>query len=218
MERCALCNKKLGGLNGRNKIINTDLEICHACYNKIEIMLTRLQNAKSLDELNERLEIVLKELNQYSTKYEYKNQIKRFLNNVYSSKKAEFTNKNISNKIIDSENDRKESITYSSKLIDKIINDRKENSNAASLTEINDQYEYDVYVVHDKLKGAIDIEKLKTVLLEYSVLGWRLKSVIPNVSSRNVTTVGSPPIGTIPYVRTEEIILIFERKIANAKR
>lgn len=218
MERCALCNKKLGGLNGRNKIINTDLEICHACYNKIEIMLTRLQNAKSLDELNERLEIVLKELNQYSTKYEYKNQIKRFLNNVYSSKKAEFTNKNISNKIIDSENDRKESIIYSSKLIDKIINDRKENSNAASLTEINDQYEYDVYVVRDKLKGAIDIEKLKTVLLEYSVLGWRLKSVIPNVSSRNVTTVGSPPIGTIPYVRTEEIILIFERKIANAKR
>ncbi len=218
MERCALCNKKLGGLNGRNKIINTDLEICHACYNKIEMMLTRLQNAKSPNELNERLEIVLKELNQYSTKDEYKNQIKRFLNNVYSSKKAEFTNKNISNKIIDSGNDRKESIIYSSKLIDKIINDRKENSNAASLTEINDQYEYDVYVVHDKLKGAIDIEKLKTVLLEYSVLGWRLKSVIPNVSSRNVTTVGSPPIGTIPYVRTEEIILIFERKIANAKR
>ncbi|MFQ6791548.1 MAG: hypothetical protein ACLRT4_02060 [Thomasclavelia sp.] len=218
MERCALCNKKIGGLNGRNKIINTNLEICHACYNKIEIMLTRLQNAKSPDELNERLEIVLKELNQYSTKDEYKNQIKRFLNNVYSSKKAEFTNKNISNKIIDSENDRKESITYSSKLIDKIINDRKENSNAASLTEINDQYEYDVYVVRDKIKGTIDIEKLKTVLLEYSVLGWRLKSVIPNVSSRNVTTVGSPPIGTIPYVRTEEIILIFERKISNAKR
>lgn len=218
MERCALCNKKLGGLNGRNKIINTDLEICHACYNKIEIMLTRLQNAKSPDELNERFEIVLKELNQYLTKDEYKNQIKRFLNNVYLSLKTEFTNKNISDKIIDSENDRKESIIYSSKLIDKIINDRKENSNAASLTEINDQYEYDVYVVRDKIKGTIDIEKLKTVLLEYSVLGWRLKSVIPNVSSRNVTTVGSPPIGTIPYVRTEEIILIFERKISNAKR
>lgn len=78
---------------------------------------------------------------------------------------------------------------------------------------MNAHYEYDVAVIHDTCYGSTNINQLKTVLMKYSLEGWRLVHIFTNELGKSASslTVGSITSGSNSTV--DQTILIFERMI-----
>lgn len=66
-------------------------------------------------------------------------------------------------------------------------------------------YEYDVVTIENKSTGEVKIDKLKSILAEYSSKGWKLHSIYSNELGKNAL------LGI--NATASEDVLIFERRI-----
>lgn len=66
-------------------------------------------------------------------------------------------------------------------------------------------YEYDVVTIENKSTGEVKIDKLKSILAEYSSKGWKLHSIYSNELGKNAL------LGL--NATASEDVLIFERRI-----
>lgn len=66
-------------------------------------------------------------------------------------------------------------------------------------------YEYDVVTIENKSTGEVKIDKLKSILTEYSSKGWKLHSIYSNELGKNAL------LGL--NATASEDVLIFERRI-----
>ena len=231
---CAMCGKKIGNLGNREyKFFNTNISICNGCSNQIEILTNRINNSKTLEDLDKRYDYVKNEIN---TKYNLSEKDKKifvdeFLS-IYKAKKDEFDNAerkikslelqkekekekiNTIQKINRFENDRKNKLKSENIDIDNILNIRESNSTLKNILSINDQYEYDVVVINDNRDGSIDATQLEKELVQHSVFGWRLKNLLTNELGKSATGIGINGVSADTNATIDQLILIFERKIS----
>lgn len=98
-----------------------------------------------------------------------------------------------------------------------LLEERNNDYNLDSILECNDLYEYDVVTVHDS-QGRTDTNNLKKTLIRYSVQGWRLKTAFTNEIGSNMVGGAIVGVGIGSNSTSDEVVLIFERKIRNAKK
>lgn len=98
-----------------------------------------------------------------------------------------------------------------------LLEERNNDYNLDSILECNDLYEYDVVTVHDS-QGRTDTNNLKKTLIRYSVQGWRLKTAFTNEIGSNMVGGDIVGVGIGSNSTSDEVVLIFERKIRNAKK
>ena len=98
-----------------------------------------------------------------------------------------------------------------------LLEERNNDYNLDSILECNDLYEYDVVTVHDS-HGRTDTNSLKKTLIRYSVQGWRLKTAFANEIGSNMVGGAIVGVGVGSNSTSDEVVLIFERKIRNAKK
>ncbi|MBN2931678.1 MAG: DUF4177 domain-containing protein [Catenibacterium mitsuokai] len=98
-----------------------------------------------------------------------------------------------------------------------LLEERNNDYNLDSILECNDLYEYDVVTVHDS-QGRTDTNNLKKILIRYSVQGWRLKTAFTNEIGSNMVGGAIVGVGIGSNSTSDEVVLIFERKIRNAKK
>lgn len=98
-----------------------------------------------------------------------------------------------------------------------LLEERNNDYNLDSILECNDLYEYDVVTVHDS-HGRTDTNSLKKTLIRYSVQGWRLKTAFTNEIGSNMVGGAIVGVGIGSNSTSDEVVLIFERKIRNAKK
>lgn len=98
-----------------------------------------------------------------------------------------------------------------------LLEERNNDYNLDSILECNDLYEYDVVTVHDS-HGRTDTNNLKKILIRYSVQGWRLKTAFTNEIGSNMVGGAIVGVGVGSNSTSDEVVLIFERKIRNAKK
>ena len=66
-------------------------------------------------------------------------------------------------------------------------------------------YEYDVVTIENKFSGAVKIDKIRSILSEYSSKGWKLHSIYSNELGKNAL------LGI--NATASEDVLIFERRV-----
>lgn len=98
-----------------------------------------------------------------------------------------------------------------------LLEERNNDYNLDSILECNDLYEYDVVTAHDS-HGRTDTNNLKKTLIRYSVQGWRLKTAFTNEIGSNMVGGAIVGVGIGSNSTSDEVVLIFERKIRNAKK
>ena len=98
-----------------------------------------------------------------------------------------------------------------------LLEERNNDYNLDSILECNDLYGYDVVTVHDS-HGRTDTNSLKKTLIRYSVQGWRLKTAFTNEIGSNMVGGAIVGVGVGSNSTSDEVVLIFERKIRNAKK
>ena len=97
------------------------------------------------------------------------------------------------------------------------LEERNNDYNLDSILEFNDLYEYDVVTVHD-FQGRTDTNNLKKTLIRYSVQGWWLKTAFTNEIGSHMVGGAIVGVGVGSNNTSDEVVLIFERKIRNAKK
>ena len=98
-----------------------------------------------------------------------------------------------------------------------LVEDRNDHYDLESIIEGNDLYEYDVVTVTDR-NGRTNISNLKKTLMRYSVQGWRLKTAFTNEIGTNMIGTAIVGVGVGSNSTSDEVVLIFERKIRSAKK
>lgn len=217
-NNCTMCGKKIGGFGSKEFFFDTELELCVTCQNNVDIMKQRLENAKSLEDLESRYNKTVDDINnKYSISDENKDVFIGKFANIYNSKKSVYTEFETLDKIMKSENERKKLLKDKESDIDTIIEERKNNSDIENILKINDQYEYEVVTVADNPTGGTNLNHLQGVLTKYSMYGWRLKTIVTNELGKNSSGVGVGGVSAGVNSTIDQLILVFERKISNAK-
>ena len=102
--------------------------------------------------------------------------------------------------------------------LDALANQRNEYNDIQALIDSNPSYEYTVVNFYDNQTGVLDTQELQDILLKYSVLGWRLKTVISNELGKNASMIAVGGIGLGTNSTLDQHVLIFERMLRPAKK
>lgn len=217
-NNCTMCGKKIGGFGSKEFFFDTELELCITCQTNVDIMKQRLENAKSLEDLESRYNKIVDDINnKYSISDENKDIFIGKFANIYNSKKSACIEIEALDKIIKSENERKKLLKDKESDIDTIIEERKNNSDIENILKINDQYEYEVVTVTDDSTGGTNLKHLQDVLTKYSMYGWKLKTMVTNELGKNSRVVSGTAVSSGVNSTIDQLILVFERKIRCAK-
>lgn len=215
---CTMCGKKIGGLGNKERLFDTELELCTTCKNNVDILEQRLKNAKSSEDLESRFNKIVENIN---NKYKISDENKPLyiygFKNIYMKQKRVYDEIELREKINQSEIDRKYQLETEDNRIDDILEMRKNKSHLQDILNINDQYEYEVVPIIDTSNGATNVNQLQIILSKYSVLGWRLKTIISNELGKNAISIGAGGVSSGTNATIDQLLLIFERKISNAK-
>lgn len=88
----------------------------------------------------------------------------------------------------------------------------------SEILAMNAEYEYAIEVVYDKRDGGADINALNAVLTKRAVKGWRLKNVLTNELGVNKSSLGYGGFSVGTNSTMDQVVLIFERKVRDAKK
>lgn len=215
---CTMCGKKIGGLSNKERLFDTELELCTTCKINVDILEQRLKNAKSSENLDSRFNKIVENIN---NKYKISDENKPLyiygFKNIYMKQKRVYDEIELREKINQSEIDRKYQLETEDNRIDDILEMRKNKSHLQDILNINDQYEYEVVPIIDTSNGVTNVNQLQIILSKYSVLGWRLKTIISNELGKNAIGIGVGGVSSGTNATIDQLLLIFERKISNAK-
>lgn len=216
---CTMCGKKIGGLENKEYFFNTGLELCAACKINVDVLEQRLKNSKSSSNLDSRFAKIVDNINnKYKISDENKAKYLHTFRNIYMYQKRIYIETELREKINQSEIDRKHQLENENHEIDDILKTRKDKSHLQAILDINNQYEYEVVPINDTQTGEANFTQLQIVLSKYSVLGWRLKTIISNELGKNSTIDSFNKTATRYNATIDQLLLVFERKISNAKK
>lgn len=196
---CKICRQN----EGTHTFVPGDLteKCCDKCYSRISVLYQQRGRQSSvaqgvIDYLTTRLPFITKQ----ATREQLIKVMNTYINSVPTLKKQPEkavvveTREKTAYEIEEEKRKQEEELRRQNELRRQEIENQK-----LRVIQKNAVYEYEVQVVVDKSSGGTDSDRLKTVLVQNSMNGWRLHSIVEDKTSDGA------PIG--------RSILIFERRI-----
>lgn len=171
----------------------------------------------STKQLDEAIQAIDQQLDKGHFSQEVKEGIHAYFDKYYKQRQSMDKQKEINSKLdhIIEKNTSNDSMTEEK--FTELLEEKNNDYNLDSILECNNLYEYDVVTVHDS-HGRTDTNNLKKILIRYSVQGWRLKTAFTNEIGSNMVGGAIVGVGIGSSSTSDEVVLIFERKIRNAKK
>ena len=195
--------------------------LCNTCLQQVPnltIKSTKLKSTHlSTKQLDEAIQAIDQQLDKGHFSQDIKEGIHTYFDQYYKQPQSMDEQKEINSKLdqIIEKNTSNDSMTEEK--FTELLEERNNDYNLDSILECNDLYEYDVVTVHDS-HGRTDTNSLKKTLIRYSVQGWRLKTAFTNEIGSNMVGGAIVGVGVGSNSTSDEVVLIFERKIRNAKK
>ena len=217
--KCSHCGKSFIPIADRNSF--GDVCLCNECLEKVPnltILVSKLKSGNpSIHQLDEGFKAIDKQLEKGYFSNEVIDGIHAYLDKFYKERQGMDERRKINLKL-DSIIEKKASHeSMSEERFTELVEDRNDHYDLESIIEGNDLYEYDVVTVTDR-NGRTNISNLKKTLMRYSVQGWRLKTAFTNEIGTNMIGTAIVGVGVGSNSTSDEVVLIFERKIRSAKK
>ena len=217
--KCSQCGQVFTTIPDRNSF--GEVCLCNTCLQQVPnltITSTKLKSTHlSTKQLDEAIQAIDQQLDKGHFSQEVKEGIHTYFDKYYKQRQSMDEQKEINSKLdqIIEKNTSNDSMTEDK--FTELLEERNNDYNLDSILECNDLYEYDVVTVHDS-HGRTDTNNLKKTLIRYSVQGWRLKTAFTNEIGSNMVGGAIVGVGIGSNSTSDEVVLIFERKIRNAKK
>ena len=217
--KCSNCGNSFIPIADRNSFGKVCL--CNECLEKVPnltIMASKLKSGyPSINQLDEGIRAIDKQLEKGNFSKDVIEGVHAYLDKYYKERKGMDERREINLKLDSIIEKKASNDSISEEKFTELLEDRNNHYDLESIIEGNDLYEYDVVTVTDH-NGRTDISSLKKTLIRYSVQGWRLKSAFTNEIGANMIGTGIVGVGVGSNTTSDEVVLIFERKIRSAKK
>lgn len=217
--KCSNCGKSFVPVGDRNSF--GDVCLCNECLEKVPnltIMVSKLKSGNpSINQLDEGLKAIDKQLEKGNFSNEVIEGIHAYLDKYYKERQGMDERRGINLKLDNIIENKASNDSISEEKFTELLEDRNNHYDLDTIIEGNDLYEYDVVTVTDR-NGRTNISNLKKALIRYSVQGWRLKSAFTNEIGTNMIGTAIVGVGVGSNSTSDEVVLIFERKIRSAKK
>ena len=217
--KCSHCGQVFTTIPDRNSF--GEVCLCNTCLQQVPnltITSTKLKNTHlSTKQLDEAIQAIDQQLDNAHFSQDIKEGIHAYFDKYYKQRQSMDKQKEINSKLdqIIEKNTSNDSINEEK--FTELLEERNNHYNLDSILECNDLYEYDVVTVHDS-HGRTDTNNLKKTLIRYSIQGWRLKTAFTNEIGSHMVGGAIVGVGVGSNSTSDEVVLIFERKIRNAKK
>ena len=216
--KCSHCGQVFTTIPDRNSF--GEVCLCNTCLQQVPNLTITSTNWKVLiflQSTDEAIQAIDQQLDKGHFSQDIKEGIHTYFDKYYKQRQSMDEQKEINSKLdqIIEKNTSNDSMTEEK--FTELLEERNNDYNLDSILECNDLYEYDVVTVHDS-QGRTDTNNLKKTLIRYSVQGWRLKTAFTNEIGSNMVGGAIVGVGIGSNSTSDEVVLIFERKIRNAKK
>lgn len=217
--KCSHCGQVFNTIPDRNSF--GEVRLCNTCLQQVPnltITSTKLKSTHlSTKQLDEAMKAIDQQLDKGHFSQEVKEGIHAYFDKYYRQRQSMDKQKEINSKLDQIIEKNTSNDSMNEEKFTELLEERNNDYNLDSILECNDLYEYDVVTVHD-FQGRTDTNSLKKILIRYSVQGWRLKTAFTNEIGSHMVGGAIVGVGVGSNSTSDEVVLIFERKIRNAKK